>query len=274
MVTKKVRVGNIEIGGGNPLAIIAGPCVIESRDSALKHANLLKQASERAGVPYIFKSSYDKANRSSEESYRGPGLEQGLKILAEVKKQLGVPILTDVHEIEQVGAAKEIADVLQIPAFLCRQTDFVTAVARSGRVVNVKKGQFLAPWDIGNVLEKILATGNQQVLLTERGVSFGYNNLVSDMRSLVIMGELGYPVVFDATHSLQLPGGLGKASGGDRKYIGALARAAVAVGVDALFMEVHEDPDRALSDGPNSLPLGQFEGLLRVVKRLDEIQKG
>ena len=274
MVTKKVKVGNIEIGWGNPLAIIAGPCVIESRDSALKHADLLKQAAERAGVPYIFKASYDKANRSSGESYRGPGLEQGLKILAEVKKQVGVPILTDVHEIEQVGAAKEIADVLQIPAFLCRQTDFVTAVARSGRVVNVKKGQFLAPWDIGNVLQKILATGNEQVLLTERGVSFGYNNLISDMRSLVIMREIGYPVVFDATHSLQLPGGLGKASGGDRKYIGALARAAVAVGVDALFMEVHEDPDHALSDGPNSLPLGQFEGLLRVVKRFDEIQKG
>ena len=274
MVTKKVKVGNIEIGGGNPLAIIAGPCVIESRDSALKHATLLKQAAERAGVPYIFKSSYDKANRSSGDSYRGPGLEMGLKILAEVKKQVGVPILTDVHEIEQVGAVKEIADVLQIPAFLCRQTDFVTAVARSGRVVNVKKGQFLAPWDVGNVLEKILATGNQQVLLTERGVSFGYNNLISDMRSLVIMRELGYPVVFDATHSLQLPGGLGKASSGDRKYIGPLARAGVAAGVDALFMEVHEDPDRALSDGPNSLPLTEFEGLLRVVKRLDEIQKG
>jgi len=274
MVTKKVKVGDVEIGGGNPLAIIAGPCVIESRDSALKHATLLKQAAERAGVPYIFKSSYDKANRSSGDSYRGPGLEMGLKILAEVKKQVGVPILTDVHEIEQVGAVKEIADVLQIPAFLCRQTDFVTAVARSGRVVNVKKGQFLAPWDVGNVLEKILATGNQQVLLTERGVSFGYNNLISDMRSLVIMRELGYPVVFDATHSLQLPGGLGKASGGDRKYIGPLARAGVAAGVDALFMEVHEDPDRALSDGPNSLPLTEFEGLLRVVKRLDEIQKG
>jgi len=274
MVTKKVKVGDVEIGGGNPLAIIAGPCVIESRDSALKHATLLKQAAERAGVPYIFKSSYDKANRSSGDSYRGPGLEMGLKILAEVKKQVGVPILTDVHEIEQVGAVKEIADVLQIPAFLCRQTDFVTAVARSGRVVNVKKGQFLAPWDVGNILQKILATGNQQVLLTERGVSFGYNNLISDMRSLVIMREHGYPVVFDATHSLQLPGGLGKASGGDRKYIAPLARAGVAAGVDALFMEVHEDPDHALSDGPNSLPLGQFEGLLRVVKRLDEIQKG
>ena len=274
MITKKVKVGNIEIGGGNPLAIIAGPCVIEGRDSALKHATLLKQAAERAGVPYIFKSSYDKANRSSGDSYRGPGLEMGLKILAEVKKQVGVPILTDVHEIEQVGAVKEIADVLQIPAFLCRQTDFVTAVARSGRVVNVKKGQFLAPWDVGNILQKILATGNQQVLLTERGVSFGYNNLISDMRSLVIMREHGYPVVFDATHSLQLPGGLGKVSGGDRKYIGPLARAGVAAGVDALFMEVHEDPDRALSDGPNSLPLAEFEGLLRVVKRLDEIQKG
>jgi 2-dehydro-3-deoxyphosphooctonate aldolase (KDO 8-P synthase) len=274
MVTKKVKVGNVEIGGGNPLVIIAGPCVIESRDSALKHATLLKQAAERAGVPFIFKSSYDKANRSSGDSYRGPGLEVGLEILAEVKKQVGVPILTDVHEIEQVDVAREVVDVLQIPAFLCRQTDFVTAVARSGRVVNVKKGQFLAPWDIANVLQKILATGNQQVLLTERGVSFGYNNLVSDMRSLVIMRELGYPVVFDATHSLQLPGGLGKASGGDRKYIAPLARAGVAAGVDALFMEVHEDPDRALSDGPNSLPLGQFEGLLRVVKRLDEIQKG
>jgi 2-dehydro-3-deoxyphosphooctonate aldolase (KDO 8-P synthase) len=274
MATKIVKVGNVEIGGGNPLVIIAGPCVIEGRDSALKHATLLKQAAERAGVPYIFKSSYDKANRSSREAYRGPGLEKGLKILAEVKLQVGVPILTDVHETDQIGAAKEIADVLQIPAFLCRQTDFVTAVARSGRVVNVKKGQFLAPWDIGNVLEKILATGNEQVLLTERGVSFGYNNLVSDMRSLVVMRELGYPVVFDATHSLQLPGGLGKASGGERKYIGPLARAGAAVGVDGLFMEVHEDPDRALSDGPNSLPLREFEGLIGVLKRLDEIQKG
>lgn len=273
MITKKVKVGNLEVGGGNPLVIIAGPCVIESRESALRHAARLKESCERAGVPYIFKSSYDKANRSSIDSFRGPGLENGLKILAEVKQQIGVPVLTDVHEIEQVGVVKEVADVLQIPAFLCRQTDFVTAVARSGSVVNVKKGQFLAPWDIGNVLQKIVAAGNDKILLTERGVSFGYNNLVSDMRALVIMRELGYPVVFDATHSLQLPGGLGKASGGDRKYIGPLARAGVAVGIDALFMEVHEDPDRALSDGPNSLPLGEFEGLLRVVKRLDEIQK-
>jgi 2-dehydro-3-deoxyphosphooctonate aldolase (KDO 8-P synthase) len=254
--------------------VIAGPCVIESQESALRHASLLKEAADRAGVPYIFKSSYDKANRSSGSSFRGPGLERGLEILAEVKRKVGVPILTDVHESAQVAAVQQIADVLQIPAFLCRQTDFVVAVANSGKVVNVKKGQFLAPWDIANVVDKILSTGNDRVLLTERGVSFGYNNLVSDMRSLVWMRELGYPVVFDATHSLQLPGGLGHASGGERKYIPALARAAVAAGVDALFMEVHEDPDKALSDGPNSLPLKDFEKLIRTVKQIDEMVKG
>ena len=273
MSTKRVRVGNIEIGAGRPLAVIAGPCVIESRESALKHAALLKEAADRVGVPYIFKSSYDKANRSSGDSYRGPGLDKGLEILAEVKEKTGVPILTDVHEREQVAAVSEIADVLQIPAFLCRQTDFVVAVAQSGKVVNVKKGQFLAPWDIGNIVDKILSANNDQILLTERGVSFGYNNLISDMRSLVVMRELGYPVVFDATHSLQLPGGLGKASGGERKYIGPLARAGVAVGVDALFMEVHENPDQALSDGPNSLPLREFEEVLRIVKEIDGILK-
>jgi 2-dehydro-3-deoxyphosphooctonate aldolase (KDO 8-P synthase) len=273
MSTKRVRIGNIEIGAGRPLAVIAGPCVIESRESALKHAALLKEAADRVGVPYIFKSSYDKANRSAGDSYRGPGLEEGLEILAEVKKKTGVPILTDVHEREQIASVGEIVDVLQIPAFLCRQTDFVVAVAQSGKVVNVKKGQFLAPWDIGNVVDKILSANNDQILLTERGVSFGYNNLVSDMRSLVVMRELGYPVVFDATHSLQLPGGLGKASGGERKYIGPLARAGVAVGVDALFMEVHENPDQALSDGPNSLPLREFEGVLRIVKEIDSILK-
>jgi len=273
MSTKRVKVGNIEIGAGRPLAVIAGPCVIESRESALKHAALLKAAADRVGVPYIFKSSYDKANRSSVDSYRGPGLGKGLEILAEVKQRTGVPILTDVHEREQVASVREVADVLQIPAFLCRQTDFVVAVAQSGKVVNVKKGQFLAPWDIGNIVDKILSANNDQILLTERGASFGYNNLVSDMRSLVVMRELGYPVVFDATHSLQLPGGLGKASGGERKYIGPLARAGVAVGVDALFMEVHENPDRALSDGPNSLPLGEFEGVLRIVKEIDGILK-
>ena len=273
MSTKRVTVGNIEIGAGRPLAVIAGPCVIESRESALKHASLLKEAADRVGVPYIFKSSYDKANRSSVDSYRGPGLGKGLEILAEVKKETGVPILTDVHEREQVASVREVADVLQIPAFLCRQTDFIVAVAQSGKVVNVKKGQFLAPWDIGNIVDKILSANNDQILLTERGASFGYNNLVSDMRSLVVMRELGYPVVFDATHSLQLPGGLGKSSGGERKYIGPLARAGVAVGVDALFMEVHENPDQALSDGPNSLPLAEFEGVLRIVKEIDGILK-
>jgi len=273
MLTKSVKVGTIEIGGGLPLAVIAGPCVIESRDSALRHAAALKEKADRIGVPYIFKSSYDKANRSSLHSFRGPGLEKGLEILAEVKKKIGVPVLTDVHEIDQVKPAQEIVDILQIPAFLCRQTDFVLAVANSGKVVNVKKGQFLAPWDMGNIVEKIRATGNDQILLTERGVSFGYNNLVSDMRSLVVMRELGYPVIFDATHSLQLPGGLGNASGGERKYIPALARAGVAAGIDALFMEVHEDPDHAKSDGPNSLDLKDFEGLLKTVKQLDALVK-
>jgi len=273
MLTKLVRVGTIEIGGGLPLAVIAGPCVIESRDSALRHAAALKEKADRIGVPYIFKSSYDKANRSSVHSFRGPGLEKGLEILAEVKKKIGVPVLTDVHEIGQVKPAQEIVDILQIPAFLCRQTDFVLAVANSGKVVNVKKGQFLAPWDMGNIVEKIRGTGNDQILLTERGASFGYNNLVSDMRSLVVMRELGYPVIFDATHSLQLPGGLGNASGGERKYIPALARAGVAAGIDALFMEVHEDPDYAKSDGPNSLDLKDFEGLLKTVKQLDALVK-
>ena len=273
MRSKLIKIGAVEVGAGRPLAVIAGPCVIESRDSALEHAARLKEAADRVGVPFIFKSSYDKANRSSVTSYRGPGLAKGLEILAEVKNKVGVAILSDVHEKEQVGPAKEVIDILQIPAFLCRQTDFVIAVAESGKVVNVKKGQFLAPWDMANIAQKILSTGNDQILLTERGVSFGYNNLVSDMRSLVVMGELGYPVVFDATHSLQLPGGLGHASGGERKFIAHLARAGVAVGVDALFMEVHEDPDRALSDGPNSLPLAEFEALLRVVKEIDGIAK-
>ena len=273
MTTRIVKVAQIQIGGGAPLTVIAGPCVIESREAALRHAGALREIADRVGVPYIFKSSYDKANRSSVNSFRGPGLEKGLEILLEVKRKMGVPVLTDVHEIDQVAAVKEVADVLQIPAFLCRQTDFVLTVAKSGRVVNVKKGQFLAPWDMRNVLDKILSTGNDRVLLTERGTSFGYNNLVSDMRSLVVMRELGFPVVFDATNSLQLPGGLGSASGGERKYIPALARAGVAAGVDALFMEVHEDPDQAMSDGPNSLQLRDFEGLLRVVKRLDALVK-
>jgi 2-dehydro-3-deoxyphosphooctonate aldolase (KDO 8-P synthase) len=271
--SKTIRVGGFEIGGGRPLALIAGPCVIESADSALRHAAAIKQVADRIGVPYIFKSSYDKANRTSLASFRGPGIEEGLRILAKVRQEIGVPVLTDVHEKEQIARAKECADVLQIPAFLCRQTDFVIAVAKSGKIVNVKKGQFLAPWDVRQIVEKIVSTGNEQITVTERGVSFGYNNLVSDMRSLVVLGEIGYPVVFDATHSLQLPGGLGKASGGERRYIPALARAAAAVGIDALFMEVHEDPDRALSDGPNSLPLKDLEALLREVKAIDALLK-
>ena len=274
MPTKLIQVGNVSIGGDGPLAVIAGPCVIESRESALRHAAALKERADRVGVPYVFKASYDKANRSSIDSFRGLGLDKGLAILAEVKEKIGVPVLTDVHETAQVAAVKDVADILQIPAFLCRQTDFVAAVARSGRVVNVKKGQFLAPWDMRNVIDKILSTGNQQILVTERGASFGYNNLVSDMRSLVVMREMGYPVVFDATHSLQLPGGLGNASGGERKYIPALARAGVATGIDALFMEVHENPDQALSDGPNSLALENFEALLRKVKEIDALVKG
>src|SRR2546426_4561482 len=271
MSTKRISLGNLQIGGDLPVVVIAGPCVIESKESALRHATALKEKADRVGVPYIFKSSYDKANRSSVQSFRGPGLEKGFEILAEVKKRVGVPVLTDVHEIDQVGPVKEVADILQIPAFLCRQTDFVIAVANSGKIVNVKKGQFLAPWDMRNVIEKIRSTGNEQILLTERGVSFGYNNLVSDMRSLVVMRDLGYPVVFDATHSLQLPGGLGNASGGERKYIPAMARAGVAAGVDALFMEVHQDPDHALSDGPNSLDLKDFERLLQTVKAIDSL---
>jgi 2-dehydro-3-deoxyphosphooctonate aldolase (KDO 8-P synthase) len=274
MTTKRLSIGEFQIGGDLPIAVIAGPCVIESKESALQHATALKEKADRVGVPYIFKSSYDKANRSSVRSFRGPGLKKGLEILAEVKKQVGVPVLTDVHEIDQVGPVKEVADILQIPAFLCRQTDFVIAVGNSGKIVNVKKGQFLAPWDMRNVVEKIRSTGNEQILLTERGVSFGYNNLVSDMRSLVVMRELGYPVVFDATHSLQLPGGLGNASGGERRYIPALARAGVAAGIDALFMEVHQDPDHALSDGANSLDLKDFEKLLQTVKVIDSLTKG
>ncbi len=273
MSLKSVKINGLELGAGKPLALIAGPCVIEGRESAIRHASLLKEVTDRVGVPFIYKSSYDKANRTSLESYRGPGIEKGLEILAEVKEKVGVPVLTDVHEKEQVRLVKKVADILQIPAFLCRQTDFVMEVARSGKAVNVKKGQFLAPWDLQNVVEKILSTGNEKVIVTERGVSFGYNNLVADMRSLAVLRDLGYPVVFDATHSLQLPGGIGKASGGQRQFISSLAQAGVAVGIDAVFMEVHEDPERALSDGPNSLPLRELEGLLRRLKKIDTVVK-
>ena len=269
-----VRVQNILVGPDYPVVLIAGPCVIESREHCLHMAGVLKEITAQHEIPFIFKTSYDKANRTSIHSYRGPELSEGLDILAEVKEKFDVPILCDVHTQDQARLAAEVLDILQIPAFLCRQTDFVLAVAETGKPVNVKKGQFLAPWDIKNVIEKIESTGNHQILLTERGVSFGYNYLVSDMRSLVIMRSYGYPVVFDATHSVQMPGGKGSSTGGDRQYVPYLARAATAVGIDALFVEVHDDPDRALSDGPNMLRLEDLPALIEQVKAIDAIVKG
>jgi 2-dehydro-3-deoxyphosphooctonate aldolase (KDO 8-P synthase) len=264
-----VHIASVPVGPGSPLVFLGGPCVIESRDSALRHATALGAIAARAGVPLVFKSSFDKANRTSVSSYRGPGLEEGLRILAEVRREVGVPVLTDVHEIGQIAPVAEVVDLLQTPAFLCRQTDFLQACAATGKPVNVKKGQFLAPWDMRAVVEKMASTGNRKILTTERGASFGYNNLVADMRSLPILAELGYPVVYDAGHSVQLPGGRGGTSGGQRQFILPLARAAVATGsVDAVFLEVHEDPDRALSDGPNSYPLSDLEPLLRDLARI------
>jgi 2-dehydro-3-deoxyphosphooctonate aldolase (KDO 8-P synthase) len=271
--TREVAVGRLRIGGGRPFTFIGGPCVIESREHALRHAAALRAITERAGVPFIYKSSFDKANRTSLQSYRGPGLHAGLEVLAAVKREIGVPVLTDVHERNQVQPVAEVADVLQTPAFLCRQTDFLLQAAQSGKPVNVKKGQFLAPWDMGPVLQKMASTGNTQLMVTERGVSFGYNNLVADMRSLAVMAQFGYPVIYDAGHSVQLPGAQGKTSGGQRQFIRVLARAAVAVGVDGVFLEVHENPDQALSDGPNSYRLDELEQLLRELKRIDALAK-
>ena len=268
-----VRIGDIRVANHLPFVLLAGPCVIESEEFTLRAAESIADVARRVGVPLVFKSSFDKANRTSRDSFRGPGLEEGLRILERVKRDIGVPVITDVHEPAQVAAVAEVADVLQTPAFLCRQTDFIEAVARAGRPVNIKKGQFLAPWDMKHVLDKARAAGNEDIMLCERGASFGYNNLVADMRSLMVMREFGAPVVFDATHSVQQPGGLGGASGGNREFVPGLARAAVAVGVAALFMEVHPDPDRALSDGPNSLRLGDLEDLLGTLKRLDATVK-
>lgn len=270
---KEVRVGPVSFGGRKPLVLIAGPCVIESEAACLETAAFLKELTGSLKIPFVFKSSYDKANRSSFRSYRGPGVRRGLEILDRVRRELGVPVLSDVHRFEEVEAASEVLDILQVPAFLCRQTDFVLAIAQTGKGVNVKKGQFLAPWDVGNILEKIESTGNQSILLTERGTSFGYNNLVADMRSLVIMRAKGYPVIFDVTHSLQLPGGQGTSSGGQREFISALARAGVAVGVDGLFMEVHPNPEAALCDGPNSQPLDSLRPLLEQLMALDRMVK-
>lgn len=262
-----------EAGLDRPFFLIAGPCVVESEQLALDSAGQLKEICQRLGINFIYKSSYDKANRSSHQSYRGPGIEEGLRILAEVKRQIGVPVLTDVHEDTPLEEVAAVVDVLQTPAFLCRQTNFIQNVARTGLPVNIKKGQFLAPWDMKHVIEKARAVGNSRIMACERGVSFGYNNLVSDMRALAVMRETGAPVVFDATHSVQLPGGQGASSGGQRQFVPVLARAAVASGVAGLFMETHPDPDKALSDGPNAWPLGRMEALLATLKELDETVK-
>ncbi len=272
-MTREIHIQGVKIGGNNPLVLIAGPCVIESEESTLEAGTRLKRMAAELGVPFIFKSSFDKANRSSVQSYRGPGLMEGLRILGRVKREIGLPILSDVHRFEEIGPAAEVLDIVQIPAFLCRQTDFVIEVARTGRVVNIKKGQFLAPWDIKNAVEKATSAGNDRIIITERGVSFGYNNLVADMRSLPIMRELGFPVVFDATHSVQLPGAGGSASSGDRKFVPHLTRAAAAVGIDALFMEVHSCPDKALCDGPNMLDMAELPALLKQVQEIDRIAK-
>jgi 2-dehydro-3-deoxyphosphooctonate aldolase (KDO 8-P synthase) len=265
---KIVQVANIPIGQGHPLVVIAGPCAIEGYETTFRTAALLKRVTQQLQLPFIFKASYDKANRTAVGSYRGPGVDEGLRILSQIKNELAVPLLSDVHEIEQIEKAAQILDVLQIPAFLCRQTDFILEVGRSGKPVNIKKGQFLAPWDMHQVIEKLHSVGNRQILLTERGAMFGYNNLVVDFRSIPIMQATGYPVVFDATHSVQLPGGAGTHSGGQRQYAPVLARAAVAAGADAVFMEVHPDPDRALCDGANSLPADGVDRLLSELKAI------
>ena len=268
-----VRIGPVAIGGGAPLAVIAGPCVIESRDAALRHADRLKALAVQAGLGLVYKSSFDKANRTSLGGFRGVGMDEGLRILDDVRRATGLPVLTDVHEAAQIAAVAAVADVLQTPAFLCRQTDFIVAVAAAGKPVNLKKGQFLSPVEMLRVVEKARSTGNTQLLVTERGFAFGYNNLVSDMRSLAVLAETGCPVVYDATHSVQQPGGLGTQSGGDRRFVAPLARAAVAAGCDAVFMEVHEDPDRALSDGATSVPLADVPALWRQLVAIDRVRR-
>ena len=267
--TKLVTVGKVKIGGGKPIVLIAGPCVIESQSHVLNTAEKIKRAASDADIPFIFKASYDKANRSSIDSFRGPGLIKGLQSLETIKQQLNVPVLSDVHTEEEIEPASQVLDVLQIPAFLCRQTNMIIKAAKTGCSVNVKKGQFMAPWDMKNVIDKLSHSGCKKILLTERGFTFGYNNLVVDMRSLVLMRDLGYPIIFDATHSLQLPGGKGNKSGGQKELIPDLVRGAVAVGCDAIFMEVHPNPDKAKSDGPNMLKLSQLPELLKQIKTLD-----
>jgi len=268
-----VKIGPVTVSNTSPIAVFAGPCALESRDHALETASALKEISERLGIGLVYKSSFDKANRTSMSSARGLGMKEALPIFAEIRDSLGLPVVTDVHEREQCAIVAEAVDVLQIPAFLCRQTDLLVAAAETGKVVKVKKGQFLAPWDMKNVVDKVLEAGNPNVLITERGASFGYNTLVSDMRALPQLAETGCPVVFDATHSVQQPGGKGSSSGGQREYVPVLARAAVAVGVAALFIETHQDPDKAPSDGPNMVPLKELEGLLSMLMAIDRTVK-
>ena len=268
---REVLVGNVRVGGEAPLVLIGGPCVIESEVFAIKMAESIQKIASFLRVPYIFKSSYDKANRSSIRSFRGPGLNKGLQILKRIKKEFSLPVLSDVHTVEEVEPASEVLDCLQIPAFLCRQTDLVIAAARTGKAVNVKKGQFLAPWEVRNIIEKIEAARNRNILLTERGTTFGYNYLVNDMRSLQVMREFGYPVLFDATHSTQLPGGEGHRSGGQREFIAGLARAACGMGCDGLFLEVHSKPEKALSDGTNMLALKDLRPLLEEILQIDAV---
>ena len=268
-----MKLCNFEAGLDQPLFLMAGPCVVESEQLALDTAGQLKEITSQLGIPFIYKSSFDKANRSSGDSFRGLGVDEGLRILAEVKSRIGVPVITDVHEDSDIGQVAEVADVLQTPAFLCRQTNFINRVAAAGRPVNIKKGQFLSPWDMQNVVSKAKAAGNEQILVCERGASFGYNNLISDMRSLTVMRETGCPVVFDATHSVQLPGGRGSSSGGQREFIPVLARAAVAVGIAGLFMETHPHPEQARSDGPNAWPLDKMQPLLEQLINLDQVAK-
>ena len=268
-----MKLCGFEVGLQHPLFLIAGPCVIEGREFSIETAGRLKEITARVGIPFIYKSSFDKANRSSIGSFRGPGMEEGLRILEAVKHEIGVPVLTDIHEDTPLGEVAAVVDVLQTPAFLCRQTNFIVAACSQGRPVNIKKGQFLSPWEMTNVVDKARSTGNEQIMVCERGFTFGYNNLVSDMRALAVMRDTGAPVVFDATHSVQLPGGKGSASGGQREFVPVLARAAVAAGVAGLFMETHPDPEKALSDGPNAWPLDRLERLLETLRQLDKTVK-
>lgn len=272
-MTNEIQIANTKLGGNNPLFIIAGPCVIESEDIVFSAAKRLKEICSNIGLPLLFKSSYDKANRTSISSFRGPGLEKGLRILSDVRGRFDIPVISDVHSAEEVKIASEVLDALQIPAFLCRQTDIILAASKTMKPVNIKKGQFLAPWDVRNILDKFISTGNRNVFITERGTSFGYNNLVVDFRGIPVMRSLGCPVIFDVTHSLQLPGGMGKSSGGQREFAEPLARAAAAVHIDGLFMEAHPEPDRALCDGPNMIKLDELENLLKTVKAIHELIK-